>query len=83
VVAVHVICFSQKLSFKLLFSNLSLFVFSEKHFQISTHMVTGKLCLVPDEEVLPEGSGAGLRQRVDVPVVQEVVGLSEWTEGEI
>ncbi len=46
-------------------------------------MVTGKLCLVLDEEVLPEGGGAGLRQRVDVPVVQEVVGLGEWTKGEI
>jgi hypothetical protein len=57
--------------------------FSEKHLQISTHVVTGKLRLVIDEEVLPEGRGAGLRQRVDVPVVQEVVGLGEWTKGEI
>ncbi len=55
--------------------------FSEKHFQISTHVVTGKLRLVFDEEVLPEGGGAGLRQRVDVPVVQEAVGLGEGTEG--
>ena len=45
--------------------------------------MTGKLCLVFDEEELPEGGGAGLRQRVDVPVVQEAVGLSKWTEGEI
>ncbi len=44
-------------------------------------MVTGELCLVLDEEVLPEGGGAGLRQRVDVPVVQEAVGLGEGTEG--
>jgi hypothetical protein len=42
---------------------------------LQTYVVASKLSLVLDEEVLPEGRGAGLWQRVDVPVVEELVGF--------
>ena len=40
-----------------------------------TYVMPCELSLVFDEEVLPEGRGAGLRQRVNVPVVQKGVGF--------
>ncbi len=44
-----------------------------------TYVESGKLRLIFDEEVLPESGGTGLWQSVNVPVVEQIVGISVQT----
>lgn len=45
------------------------------------YVESGELRLIFDEEVLPESCGTGLGQSMNVPVVEQIVGIGVQTVG--